>query len=142
MKDAERRLEGRVTRRVAVIVGVLLLAWGDVPEAGTMRMVVADLPYARVWDAALRALSDYPVERTADGVIETAWTERVPRDGEAGFQRILDRVRVRVERFAERVTRVTVEVEAKGWRDGQWVPIADTRAREQAILDRIREAES
>jgi len=34
---------------------------------------------------------------------------------------------------------VTVEVEAQGWRDGQWQPIADTLARERAILDRIRD---
>jgi len=130
-----------VTRRMALMVGALLLAFVGAPEAGTMRMVVADLPYARVWDAAVRALSDYPVERAAEGVIETGWVERAPSEGEAGFARVLERVTVRVEPFAERITRVTVEVQARGWRDGQWVPIADTEARERAILARVREAQ-
>ena len=105
-----------------------------------MRMVVADLPYARVWDAALRAVLDYPAGRAADGLIETGWLERSPGEGEAGFSAVMERATVRVEPFAERITRVTVEIEARGWRDGQWVAIPDTGARERAILDRVRDA--
>ena len=37
---------------------VLLLAVGVVLEAGMIRMVVADLPYARVWDAAVLGIID------------------------------------------------------------------------------------
>ena len=127
-------------RVVVLLIATLLLAPAGALEAGTMRMVVADLPYARVWDAAVQAVRDYPVGRAADGVIETGWLERSPREGEGGFTRILERATVRVEPFAERITRVTVEVEARGWREGQWVPIPDTEARERAILDRVREA--
>jgi hypothetical protein len=127
-------------RRVALLVGLLGLGLTGTPEAGTMRMVVADLPYARVWDAAVRAVRDYPAGRAADGVIETGWLERSPRESEVGFSHVMERATVRVEPFAERITRVTVEVEARGWRDGQWVPIPDTAARERALLDRVREA--
>ena len=124
---------------VALLVG-LMLGLAGTAEAGTMRMVVADLPYARVWDAALRAVLDYPAGRAADGVIETGWLERSPREGEAGFSAVMERATVRVEPFAERITRVSVEIEARGWRDGQWVAIPDTAARERAILDRVRDA--
>jgi len=128
-----------MTRGVALLLG-LLLGLAGTAEAGTMRMVVADLPYARVWDAALRAVGDYPAGRAADGVIETGWLERSPREGEAGFSAVMERATVRVEPFAERITRVSVEIEARGWRDGQWVAIPDTAARERAILDRVRDA--
>ncbi len=128
-------------KRLAWVAGVLLLTAGGVTEAGTMRMVVADLPYARVWDAAVQAVRDYPVERAADGVIQTGWLERAASEGESGFTRVSERATLRIEAFAERITRVTVEVEARGWRDGQWVPIADTAARERAILDRLRDAD-
>jgi len=128
-----------MTRRVVLLVG-LLLGLAGAPEAGTMRMVVADLPYARVWDAAVRAVRDYPTGRTSDGLIETGWLERSPREGEGGFSAVMERVTVRVEPFAEQITRVTVDVEARGWRDGQWVAIPDTAARERTILDRVREA--
>jgi hypothetical protein len=128
-----------MNRAAALLVGLLLGLTGA-SEAGTMRMVVADLPYARVWDAAVRAVADYPAGRAADGVIETGWLERSPRDGEGTFSAVMERAIVRVEPFAERITRVTVEVEVRGWRNGQWVSIPDTEARERAILDRVREA--
>ncbi len=127
--------------RPALTLTLALLLAGSL-EAGTMRMVVADLPYARVWAAAAAALREYTLTRAADGMIETAWSERSPRDGDAGFERIRERVVVRVEPFAERITRVTVDVEAQGLRDGQWLPIPDTLARERAILDRIRDLQS
>jgi hypothetical protein len=121
----------------------LALALGSVAsvEAATVHMVVADLPYARVWSAANAALAGYPVERAADGVIQTGWTERPPGEGPGGVARVQERVTVRVEPFGERITRVTVSVEARGWRDGQWTPLVDTRAREDAILDLIRDAQ-
>jgi hypothetical protein len=104
-------------------------------------MVVADLPYARVWQAANAALAGYRVERAADGVIQTGWTERPPGEGAGGAARVQERVTVRVEPFGERITRVTVSVEARSWRDDQWAPLDDTRAREHAILDLIRDAQ-
>jgi hypothetical protein len=110
-------------------------------EAATVHMVVADRPYERVWQAATAALAAYPVERAADGVIQTGWSERPPGEGSGGAARVQERVTVRVEPFGERITRVTVSVEARGWRDGQWAPLADTSARENAILDRIRDAQ-
>jgi hypothetical protein len=110
-------------------------------EAATVHMVVADRPYERVWQAATAALAGYPVERAADGVIQTGWSERPAGEGPGGVARVQERVTVRVEPFGERITRVTVSVEARGWRDGQWAPLADTTARENAILDRIRDAQ-
>ncbi len=127
-------------RRLPPFVVVLLLALAGAVEAGMTRMVVSDLPYAPVWHAAVRAVCDYPVERAADGLIQTDWLERAPRDGETGVARVRERATVRVESSGRLTTRVTVEVEAAGWRDGQWVPIAMTRPSETAILDRLRGA--
>jgi hypothetical protein len=109
--------------------------------AGTVHMVVADLPYARVWSAANAAMAGYPLEQAADNVIQTGWAERPPGEGPAGAERFQERVTVRVEPFGVRITRVTVSVEARAWRNGQWTPVADTRALENAILDRIRDAQ-
>jgi hypothetical protein len=122
--------------RGVILALVLALAPGGPAEAATVHMVVADLPYARVWSAANAAMAGYPVERAAEGVIQTGWVEQ-PR----GAERVQERVTVRVEPFGERITRVTVTVEARAWRDGQWLPLADTEAREHAILDRIRDAQ-
>jgi hypothetical protein len=110
-------------------------------EAGRMRMVVADLPYERVWHAAIRAVSDYPLERAEAGRIVTGWRERAPREGEAGLVRVTERVVVDVERAGERITRVTVAVEARGWRNGDWVGLPDTEATARAVLARLREAQ-
>ena len=128
-------------RQVAAQTTAALLAWTVVAAAGPVRMVVADLPYSRVWDAALRTVAGYPVERAAEGWIVTGWRERPPRPEEPGFERIAERVTLRVEPFGERVSRVTVEVEAHGLRAGQWVPVADTTGRAREILERLREAQ-
>ncbi len=122
-------------------LGLVLLLAGGV-AAASLRMVVADLPYARVLDAATAALADYPEVRAADGRFETGWRERAARPDEMGFERVQERATVRVEPFGERITRVTVDVEVQGWRDGRWVPIRDTEPAEQALLDRIRDAQS
>jgi hypothetical protein len=128
--------------RVMVAAVLALVAGAVTPvEAATVYMVVADLPYARVWSAANAALAGYPVERAADGVIQTGWVERPAGEAPGGVERVQERVTVRVEPFGERVTRVAVSVEARAWRDGQWIPLADTSAREHAILDRIRDAQ-
>ena len=105
------------------------------------RMIVADLPYARVWEAAVVAVEGYPVERAADGVIVTGWRERPPRDGESAFERVAERVTLRVERVSDLVTRVTVEVEARGWREGAWIGILETEATERAVLAKVRDAQ-
>jgi uncharacterized lipoprotein len=126
-------------RSLLPLVASLLLALAGTVEAGMARMVVADLPYAPVWHAVVRAVCDYPVERAADGLVRTDWLERAPREGESGFVRIRERATVRVEASGERITRVTVEIEAAGWRDDRWVPIAASEASERAILARIRE---
>jgi len=106
-----------------------------------MRAVVADLPYDRVFAAAVRAVEGYPIERVADGVIATGWRSRAPRPDEPGFERVEERVTLRVEPFGERVTRVTVEVDARGWREGAFWPLEDTRATAREVLARLREAQ-
>lgn len=128
-----------MTGRSWPVLGAWLLAVAGLASAGTTRMVVADVPYARVWAAALQAMREYPLERAADGLIRTGWRERPPRGDEPGFARVEERATVWVEAFAERITRVSVSVEARGWRDGRWVPITDTTAVENAILDRLRD---
>jgi hypothetical protein len=102
-------------------------------------MVVADLPYPRVWEAAQRAVGEYPIERAADGWIVTGWRERAPRPDEPWFERLAERVTLRVEPFGERVSRVTVAVEARGRRAGQWVVVPHTEARAREVLARLRD---
>jgi hypothetical protein len=127
-------------RNAALGAALLVLAGGTAAEGAAMRVVVADLPYARVWEAALRAVEGAPIERAADGVIVTGRVERPPRPEEAGFERVAERVTLRVEAFAERITRVTVLVEAQGWRGGAWVPVPDGAETARAIVDRLRAA--
>jgi hypothetical protein len=107
-------------------------------EAGRRRAVVADLPYQRVWEAAVRAVDGFPVERAADGLIVTGRRERPARPDEAAtFSRVAERAVIRVESFGTGSTRVTVDVEVSGWRDGAWVAIPDGEEAAQAILDRL-----
>jgi len=127
-------------RRALTWAAATVLVAGVASGAGMMRMVVADLPYARVWEAAARAVEGYPVERAADGVIVTGRIERPPREGEEAFERVAERVTLRVEASGDRITRVTVEVEAEGRREGSWVPISETEATARAILARLRDA--
>lgn len=131
--------------RVTLIAATLAVAWWSVmgdAEAGRMRMVVADLPYARVWDAALQAVADYPLERVAEGRIVTGWRERSPRPSEGGFVRVTERIVLDVEEAGDRITRVTVEVEARAWRNGGWVALPDTQATAREVLARLRDAQS
>jgi hypothetical protein len=128
-------------RPPALLLGVALLGASAASGTGMMRAVVADLPYDRVLAAAVRALDGYPIAGVADGVITTEWRARAPRPDEPGFERVEERVTLRVEPAGERITRVTVEVEARGWRGGVARPIADTRAIAREILARLREAQ-
>jgi hypothetical protein len=121
-----------------VVAALLVAATGTAAEAGPVRLVVADLPYERVWEAAVRAVEEYPIERAAEGLIVTGWRERPPRAGEAEFERVAERLRLRVERFAERITRVSVEADARGWRDGAWTEIADADALAREVVARFR----
>ncbi len=125
--------------RRAILIAACFHACAVGADAGMMRMVVADVPYAQVWDAAQRALADYPIERAMEGLIVTGWRERRPRAGEA-FQRVTERLTVRVEPFADRITRITVEVEARGWRDDGWVAVPDAETTAREVLARIRAA--
>ena len=121
--------------------GLVLLGVSVASGAGMMRMVVADLPYDRVFAAAMRSVEGYPIERVADGVIVTGWLWRAPRPDEPGFERVEERVTLRVEPFGERITRVTVEVDARGWRGDTFRPIGDTRGTAREVLARLREAQ-
>lgn len=102
------------------------------------RLLVMDLPYARVWENAVRALDAHTLARAAEGVIETARVERAPRPGEEGVERVAERITVRVEAVAPHVTRVTVTVDAEALRGGQWRPLEGSPATVRDILDRIR----
>jgi hypothetical protein len=91
-----------------------------------------------VWEAAVRAVDGFPVERAADGLIVTGRRERPARPDEAAtFSRVAERAVIRVESFGTGSTRVTVDVEVSGWRDGAWVAIPDGEEAAQAILDRL-----
>jgi hypothetical protein len=116
----------------------LLSAIPVMAQPGTPRLLVMDLPYARVWEGAVRAFGGSPLSRASNGVIETARAERAPLPDEAGFERVAEHITVRVESVAELVTRVTVTVEAEALQGGQWRPIDPSPTRVRAVLDRIR----
>ena len=118
-----------------MVLGAVMVA-----QAGGLRLLVFDLPYESVWDRALRAVQDYPVERASDGVIETGRVERAARPDELGVERVAERVTVRVEATGRLVTRVTVDVVLEGLRDGRWEPLDDEGALARVLLDRIRRA--
>jgi hypothetical protein len=103
-------------------------------------MVVADLPYTRVWAAAQEAVRDYPLERVVDGEIVTGWRDRPARPEEPDFERVADRVRLQVQVLDEQITRVTVTVEGRGWRNGGWVNFGEIGPLERDVLARIRAA--
>jgi hypothetical protein len=126
-----------VRRWAAGVLVAALLTGGA--EAAVVRAVVADLPYARVWEAAVRAMAGYAIERAAEGVIVAHPRERPARPDEAAYSRVAERVVVRVEPFGERITRVSVEVMVSGWRDGAWVPIPDGEVTARTILHRLQE---
>jgi hypothetical protein len=128
-------------RRVlaALIAGAgLMTALGATAQAGTPRLLVMDLPYARVWEETVRAFDGYALTRAANGVIETARVERAPLPDEAGLDRVAERITVRVEAVADRVTRVTVTVEAEALRTGSWQAVEASPTTVRAVLDRIR----
>jgi hypothetical protein len=109
-------------------------------HASPVRMVVADMPYPRVWAAALEAVRDFPIERMGEREIMTGWRERPARPEEHGFERVSDRVHLQVEAFGERITRVTATSEVRGWRHGRWVDVGPTGVLERDVLARIRAA--
>ena len=64
-----------------------------------LRMIVADLPYPRVWTCRPGSRSRLPLERVADGEIVTGWRDRPARAEEGTFERVAERVQLRVEAF-------------------------------------------
>jgi len=123
---------------------VLAATFGVVAALGTSahgeapRLLVMDLPYARVWAGAVRAFGEQELTRAADGVIETSRVERAPRPDETGIERVAERVTVRVESMADRVTRITVTVETEALQGGSWRVVDASPATVRAVLDRIR----
>jgi hypothetical protein len=124
--------------RGGVLVAGLLLGAVVTTQAAAPRLLVMDLPYARVWDGAVRALAGYPLARASEGVIETARMERAPRPDEAGLERVAEHVTVQVEAMADKVTRITVTVAAEALRGGRWEAREASPATVRAILDQIR----
>jgi hypothetical protein len=123
------------------ILGVGIVWVGTVAaSAGPVHMVVADMPYARVWAAAQEAVRDYPIERIVDGDIVTGWQDRPPRAEEPGFERVAERVHLQVAASGERITRITVIAERRGWRDSGWVSLGETEPLGRLVLARIRAA--
>jgi hypothetical protein len=132
-----RRSAGRGLAALALAACVLSGA-AAMAQSSTPRLVVMDMPYARVWDGAVQALGSYGVERASDGLIETSRAERAPRPAEKGMERVAERVSVRVEAVGEKVTRVTVTVAAEALKDGRWQAVDASPDTARAVLDRIR----
>jgi hypothetical protein len=126
--------------RAGALAAGLLVGTVVTGQAAVPRLLVIDLPYARVWEGTVRALSGYPLARASDGVVETARVERAPRPDEPGLERVAERVTVRVEAMADKVTRITVTVAAEALRDGHWEALEGSPATARAVLDRIRAA--
>jgi hypothetical protein len=124
-------------RALAAVLGLVLGA-AMTGQAAMPRLLVMDLPYARVWDGAVRALAGYPLARAADGIIDTGRMERSPRADEPGVERVAERVTVRVEPMADKITRITVTGEAEALRSGRWDAVEVSPATLRTILDRIR----
>ena len=116
----------------------LLLAMGVMAQPATPRLLVMDLPYARVWEGTVRALEGYTLTRASGGVVETAPVERAPLPDEVGVERVAERVTVRVEAVAENITRVSVTVEAQGLSGGSWRAIDASPTTVRRVLDQIR----
>jgi hypothetical protein len=123
---------------LAVAAAWLLSAMGAMAQPAAPRLLVMDLPYARVWEGTVRALGGRALARASDGVIETTRVERVPRLDEAGVERVAERITVRVEAVADRVTRVTVTVEAEALSGDGWRAVDASLATVRTVLDRIR----
>ena len=70
----------------------------------------------------------------------TGWRDRPARVEEGTFERVAERVQLRVEALGERITRITVTGEARGWRDGQWIIIEASESGARDVLARIRAA--
>jgi hypothetical protein len=64
--------------------------------------------------------------------------ERAPRPDEAEVERVAERITVRVEAVAEKVTRVTVTVETEVLSGGSWRAVEASPATVRTVLDRIR----
>ena len=131
----------QAVRHMALAAAVSLLAVSSAmaQPAAVPRLLVMDLPYARVWEGTIRAFGEQALARPpADGVIETTRLERAPRPDEAGVERVAERVTVRVEPMADRVTRITVSVEAEALQGGSWRAVDASPATVRAVLDRIR----
>jgi hypothetical protein len=131
----------RIARHAVLAAVVSLVAAAGVraqTAAPAPRLLVMDLPYARVWAGTVRAFGEQALARAADGVIETTRVERAPRPDEAGIDRIAERVTVRVESMADRVTRITVTVETEALQGGSWRAIDASPATVRTVLDRIR----
>ena len=116
----------------------LLPPLGAIAQSATPRLLVMDLPYARVWEGTLRALDGYTLTRASDGVIETARVERAPLPDEVGLDRVAERITVRVEAVGDRITRVTVMVEAEALRAGSWRAVEASPNTTRTVLDHIR----
>ena len=127
-----------VVRRLLFAAVSLVAATSATAQQSPPRLLVMDLSYARVWEGTVRAFGEQMLARAADGVIETTRAERAPLPDEAGVERVAERVTVRVESTADRVTRITVTVEAEGLQGGLWRPIDASPTRARAVLDRIR----
>jgi hypothetical protein len=125
---------------VAALGGAAILFTGAavIAQPPSQRLLVFDVPYERVWERTVREMQAYPLTRAAEGVIETARIERDPVPEEEGATRIAERITVRVEAVAEKVTRVTVTVDAEALRDGRWQPLPGSPATARAVLNRIR----
>lgn len=136
-------MSGPVGRRerpllATLVAAALLLATAVTGRAAAPRLLVMDLPYATVWEGAVRALGGYVLTRASEGVIETARTERPPLPDEKDVDRVAERITVRVEAVADKVTRVTVVVETEGLRDGRWQALDGSATTVRTVLDRIR----
>jgi hypothetical protein len=124
---------------LAGAVSLVVVSGATAQPAATPRLLVMDLPYARVWEGTIRAFGEQTLARPpADGVIETTRLERGPRPDETGVERVAERFTVRVESMADRVTRIKVTVEAEALQGGSWRAVDASPATVRAVLDRIR----
>ncbi len=121
--------------------GILARAAIGQPKDQLM-MVVNDLPFDRVWQATVSVLGPLTISREDKGqglvMVESEWAAQgLDR---LAYDRVRERVTVRLERFDPLTTKVSVVVDVqKRKKDGDWVQEAPSRGAEQTILTVISE---
>jgi len=126
-------------------VGAIVMGVGAGMASGQTKdqvlMVVNDVPFERVWQAAHDALAQLGVTREEKDrgtiVVESEWAAQgLDR---LAYDRVRETITVRLERFDPLTTKVTATVDVRKKKDGEWVVGAVSPDAQGAVLTAINE---